>query len=310
MRIILAPMEGVVDYFMRDMLTTIGGFDGCVTEFIRVSQQLLPIKTFHRYCPELLQGGLTRAGVPVKVQLLGQDPDALAENALRAVTLGSPGIDLNFGCPAKTVNQSRGGAVLLQEPELLYRIAKAVRAAVPAGVSVSAKIRLGYENTELALVNAQALVEGGVDELAVHARTKVDGYRPPAYWPWIAKIRQVVPVNVIANGEIWQPEHAKECLAQSGAADLMIGRGALAQPNLAQRIRHGGQAMAWLDVIQLLITYSEFDNPTQSDYYASRTKQWFSYLRLQYPEAEALFPKLRVLRGTQDILKLLEQQLA
>lgn len=310
MRIILAPMEGVVDYFMRDMLTTIGGFDGCVTEFIRVSQQLLPIKTFHRYCPELLQGGLTRAGVPVKVQLLGQDPDALAENALRAVTLGSPGIDLNFGCPAKTVNQSRGGAVLLQEPELLYRIAKAVRAAVPAGVSVSAKIRLGYENTELALVNAQALVEGGVDELAVHARTKVDGYRPPAYWPWIAKIRQVVPVNVIANGEIWQPEHAKECLAQSGAADLMIGRGALAQPNLAQRIRHGGQAMAWLDVIQLLITYSEFDNPTQSDYYASRTKQWFSYLRLQYPEAEALFPKLRVLRDTQDILKLLEQQLA
>lgn len=310
MRIILAPMEGVVDYFMRDMLTTIGGFDGCVTEFIRVSQQLLPIKTFHRYCPELLQGGCTRAGVPVKVQLLGQDPDALAENALRAVTLGSPGIDLNFGCPAKTVNQSRGGAVLLQEPELLYRIAKAVRAAVPVGVSVSAKIRLGYENTELALVNAQALVEGGVDELAVHARTKVDGYRPPAYWPWIAKIRQVVPVNVIANGEIWQPEHAKECLAQSGAADLMIGRGALAQPNLAQRIRHGGQAMAWIDVIQLLMTYSEFNNPAQSDYYASRTKQWFSYLRLQYPEAEALFPKLRVLRDTQAILKLLEQQLA
>lgn len=307
MRIILAPMEGVVDHFMRDMLTGIGGYDGCVTEFVRVSSSLLPKKVFYRLCPELLQQGQTRHGVPVKVQLLGQDPDWLAENAARAAELGSPGVDLNFGCPAKTVNQSRGGAVLLQETELLYQIAKAVRAAVPAQVPVTAKMRLGYEDTTLALDNARALVEGGVNELAVHARTKTDGYKPPAYWPWIAKIREVVPVNVIANGEIWQPADAQQCLAESGASDLMIGRGALAQPNLAKRIKQGGAALPWWQVLQLLVDYGGYEATDQSDYYASRTKQWFSYLRLQYPQADELFRQVRVLRDNQAIVSLLAQ---
>lgn len=307
MRIILAPMEGVVDHFMRDMLTGIGGFDGCVTEFVRVSQTLLPKKVFYRLCPELLQQGMTRHGVPVKVQLLGQDPDWLAENAARAAELGSPGVDLNFGCPAKTVNQSRGGAVLLKETELLYHIAKAVRAAVPADVPVTAKMRLGYDDSSLALDNARALVEGGVNELAVHARTKADGYKPPAYWPWIAKIREVVSVNVIANGEIWQPADAQQCLVESGASDLMIGRGALAQPNLALRIKQGGDALPWWQVLQLLVDYGGYEATDQSDYYASRTKQWFSYLRIQYPQADELFRQLRVLRDNQAIVSLLSQ---
>lgn len=307
MRIILAPMEGVVDHFMRDMLTGIGGFDGCVTEFVRVSQTLLPKKSFYRLCPELHHGGFTRHGVPVKVQLLGQDPHWLAENAHRAAELGSPGVDLNFGCPAKTVNQSRGGAVLLKETDLLYDIAKAVRAAVPAEVPVTAKMRLGYEDCSLALDNARALVEGGVNELAVHARTKADGYKPPAYWPWIARIRQAVAVNVIANGEIWQPEDAALCQEQSGASDLMIGRGALAQPNLAWRIKHGGDALPWWRMVQLLVDYSGYDAHDQSDYYASRTKQWFSYLRIQYPQADALFREVRVLRDNQAILNVLQQ---
>lgn len=307
MRIILAPMEGVVDHFMRDMLTGIGGFDGCVTEFVRVSQTLLPKKVFYRLCPELLQQGRTRHGVPVKVQLLGQDPDWLAENAARAAELGSPGVDLNFGCPAKTVNQSRGGAVLLKETELLYHIAKAVRAAVPADVPVTAKMRLGYDDSSLALDNARALVEGGVNELAVHARTKADGYKPPAYWPWIAKIREVVSVNVIANGEIWQPADAQQCLVESGASDLMIGRGALAQPNLALRIKQGGDALPWWQVLQLLVDYGGYEATDQSDYYASRTKQWFSYLRIQYPQADELFRQLRVLRDNQAIVSLLSQ---
>lgn len=307
MRIILAPMEGVVDHFMRDMLTGIGGFDGCVTEFVRVSHSLLPKKVFYRLCPELHTQGRTRHGVPVKVQLLGQDPHWLAENAHRAAELGSPGVDLNFGCPAKTVNQSRGGAVLLQETQLLYDIANAVRSAVPSHVPVSAKMRLGYDDCSLALDNAKALVEGGVNELVVHARTKADGYKPPAYWPWIAQIRRVVPVNVIANGEIWQPEHATQCLAESGARDLMIGRGALAQPNLARRIKQGGAPLAWWQVLQLLVDYSGYEAHDQSDYYASRTKQWFSYLRLQYPQADELFRQVRVLRDNQAILTLLQQ---
>lgn len=310
MRIVLAPMEGVVDHLMREMLTEIGGFDLCITEFVRVVDQLLPRRVFTRLCPELLQDGKTLAGTPVRVQLLGQEPNWLAENAARAVELGSPGIDLNFGCPAKTVNKSKGGAVLLRETEQLYRIVSAVRAAVPSQFPVTAKMRLGYDDTDLALDNAKALAEAGASELTVHARTKADGYRPPAYWPWIAKIRAVISINVVANGEIWQPEHAVLCREQSQSPDIMIGRGALAQPNLAMRIKHGGEALPWPEVLALLMRYSEFEIAGDKGlYYSNRIKQWFSYLKLQYPEAEQLFAQLRLLRKSSEIVTLLQASL-
>ena len=310
MKIILAPMEGVVDALMRDMLTRIGGYDLCITEFIRVVDQKLPARVFTRLCPELLTDGKTFAGTPVRVQLLGQDPNWLAENAVRAVELGSPGVDLNFGCPAKTVNKSRGGAVLLKETEQLYRIVKAVRDAVPAQFAVSAKIRLGYEDTSLTLDNAAAIAAAGASMLTVHARTKSDGYRPPAYWPWIAKIKQHVAIPLIANGEIWQASDAKLCQQQSNCTDIMLGRGALAMPNLAQSIRTGEPAMPWPQVLELLMQYSEFEMcGDKSQYYSNRIKQWFSYLKLQYPQAAALFSQLRVLRKSSEILATLEQAL-
>lgn len=310
MRIILAPMEGVVDHLMREMLTEIGGFDLCITEFVRVVDQLLPKRVFTRLCPELLQDGKTRSGTPVRVQLLGQEPEWLAENAARAVALGSPGVDLNFGCPAKTVNKSKGGAVLLRETEQLYAIVKAVRAAVPKNFPVTAKMRLGYDDTNLTLDNARALYEAGASELTVHARTKSDGYRPPAYWPWIAQIRTVVDIPVIANGEIWQPADAALCREQSNCSDIMLGRGALAQPNLAARIVTGGEAMLWPVVLKLLMRYSEFEIAGDKGlYYGNRIKQWFSYLKLQYPEAAELFAKLRLLRKSTDIVALLTTEL-
>jgi len=303
-------MEGVVDHLMRDMLTRIGGFDLCITEFVRVVDQKLPKRVFTRLCPELLNGGKTPAGTPVRVQLLGQDPNWLAENAVRAIELGSPGVDLNFGCPAKTVNKSRGGAVLLKETEQLYRIVKAVRDAVPPSFPVSAKIRLGYDDTSLTLDNAAAIANAGASLLTVHARTKSDGYRPPAYWPWIAKIKQHVSIPLIANGEIWSAADAALCREQSQCNDIMLGRGALALPNLAQTISTGAAVMPWPKVLQLLMHYSEFEiSGDKGQYYANRIKQWFSYLKLQYPEANALFSQLRVLRKSADILATLQQAL-
>jgi tRNA-dihydrouridine synthase C len=200
MQLALAPMEGLVDDVLRDVLTGVGGIDWCVTEFIRVTDTLLPPSVFHRLAPELKSGARTRAGTPLRVQLLGSEPAALAENAALACTLGAPVIDLNFGCPAKTVNRSRGGAVLLKEPDLLYRIVHAVRAAVPAAIPVTAKMRLGYESPDGALDCARALADGGAAQLVVHARTKLDGYKPPAHWEWVARVRDAVHVPVFANG--------------------------------------------------------------------------------------------------------------
>ncbi|MCB0363705.1 MAG: tRNA-dihydrouridine synthase, partial [Bdellovibrionales bacterium] len=122
MSIALAPMEGVIDSVMRDLLTSIGGIDQCTTEFIRVTDRELPDHVFYRYCPELKSGGKTPGGIPVFLQLLGSRPEEMAINAQKAVALGAIGIDLNFGCPAKTVNRHDGGASLLKDPQRLFDV--------------------------------------------------------------------------------------------------------------------------------------------------------------------------------------------
>jgi len=241
-QLLLAPMEGLLDHPLREVLTAVGGIDRCVSEFIRITDMLLPDRVFTRIVPELLQGGRTRAGVPVRPQLLGSDPGCMADNAAAVAALGPDGVDLNFGCPAKVVNRHGGGASLLQDPELLARIVQAVRRAVPAPLPVSAKMRLGYEDASLALECAQALAAGGASELVVHARTKADGYRPPAYWERVPAIREVVAIPVIANGEIWTADDAERCRLVSGCEGLMLGRGMVADPGLAHAIRAGRRA--------------------------------------------------------------------
>ncbi len=129
MRIILAPMHGITDFYVRQVLTSLGGFDLCVTEFLRVTESLFPAHVFYKSCPEINPEhelfGKTAAGVPVFLQLLGNHVEYLAANAFKASQLGVQGIDLNFGCPAKTVNGHGGGAVLLKDPELIYQIVAA-----------------------------------------------------------------------------------------------------------------------------------------------------------------------------------------
>ncbi|MDP3482187.1 MAG: tRNA-dihydrouridine synthase family protein [Sulfuricella sp.] len=239
MRLILAPMEGLADQSLREILTRLGGIDLCVAEFVRVTNHLLTEKMLLRTVPELASGGCTRAGVPVRVQLLGSDPVCLAENAAFIAGLGAPGIDLNFGYPAPTVNRHGGGAVLLQYPEQIHTIVAATRRAVPEHIPVTAKMRLGLEDTSLTLDCARAIEAGGADEITVHARTKTDRYRPPARWEWLAHIREAVKLPVVANGEVWTPQDSEKIRQVSGCTDVMIGRGAIVRPDLMRRIKTG-----------------------------------------------------------------------
>lgn len=303
MKIILAPMEGVVDHAMRELLTASGHYDLCITEFVRVVDQLYKAPYYHRICPELRQGGKTRSGTPVRVQLLGQHAEWMAENAHVAVGLGSPGIDLNFGCPAKTVNRHKGGAILLQEPETLYNIVSKVREAVPDQLAVSVKMRLGYENTDLATDCARAIEDGGATMLTIHARTKIEGYRPPAHWHLINDIRQTVSLPLVANGDIWSRADAIKCRRVSGCNDIMIGRGALCLPNLAAVIRGDAEPLPWAELCNLLVRYASFKRAAQSrGYLPSRIKQWFHYLKRQYPQAVILFEKIKRLRHLDEII--------
>lgn len=308
MQLILAPMEGLTDAPMRALLTTVGGYDWCVSEFVRINDRLLPARVFRRHIPEAADGFRTPAGVPVHVQLLGSDPSALADNAALVAALGAPAIDLNFGCPAKTVNRHRGGAVLLEEPEQVHAIVAAVRRAVPAGVPVSAKMRLGYRDCGKLTENVFALVAGGASWLTVHARTKEDGYRPPAYWREIARVRALAPgIRVIANGEVWTVEDHARCVEESECADVMLGRGAVASPGLALAIRRHvagdpGALPDWASICRLqrefLLAVAADDDKAQ----VGRYKQWLTFMTRIYPQAAALFAIIRPLLMREAIL--------
>lgn len=293
-------MEGLVDETMRRLLTSVGGIDWCVSEFVRVNSTLLPKHVFLRIAPELAHGSVTPCGTPMRLQLLGSDPACVADNAAFAAELGAPVVDLNFGCPAKTVNQSRGGAVLLKEPELLHAIVSAVRRALPPQVPVTAKMRLGFEHPDDAVTCAQALADGGAASLVVHARTKVDGYKPPAYWHRIRAIRDAVRIPVFANGEVWTVDDWRRCRAESGVDDVMLGRGLIARPDLARQIaaiRDGRPVvpMGWSEIQPLVVDFwtTACSRVVHSRYAAGALKQWLVWLARSYPEAASLFGSVR-----------------
>jgi tRNA-dihydrouridine synthase C len=229
-------MEGVTDAPMRALLAELGGFTFCVAEFLRVSQAVPGKRVFERHVPELSQGGKTTAGLPVQVQLLGGSPDLLARAALVGVRSGARAVDLNFGCPARTVNRHDGGATLLQYPDRIRDIVTAVRAAVPADVPVSAKLRLGWDDIRAIHVNAERAAEGGAAWITVHARTKCQGYRPPAYWKPLGAVRGSLRIPVVANGEIWTLDDLRRCRDETGCHHFMLGRGALADPTLGRQV--------------------------------------------------------------------------
>lgn len=310
MRIILAPMQGVLDPFMRQLLTAINQYDLCVSEFVRVVDQCLPKKVYYRLCPELDNAGYTVSGTPVRVQLLGQFPEWLAENANMAIELGSHGIDLNCGCPSKTVNGSCGGASLLKQPELIYQATRAIRAAIGNEHILSVKIRLGWEEKTFALDIADAVQQGGANEIAVHGRTKADGYRADRIdWAKIGEIRQHLSIPVIANGDVFSWQDAQDCLQLTGCHDLMVARGALKIPNLSEVVKAHAAPLAWYKVVQLLQQYSQVENQWDSGFYhLARIKQWLRFLLQAYPEAESLFERIKVCTTTEALQFVLNRE--
>lgn len=313
MQLILAPMEGVIDHTMRQLLTSLGGVDRCVTEFVRVTDRLLPARVFRRLCPELDTGGKTVAGVPVYVQLLGSKPAIMGENAARAAALGAPGIDLNFGCPAKRVNSSDGGSILLREPERVQQIVAAVRKAVPEPIPVTVKTRLGYDDQALFLDIVRAVEAAGATELIIHARTKRHGYRPPAYWEEIARAREITDLPIVANGEIWSPMDAMRCQQVTGCNKLMLGRGVLCRPDLPRLVvamARGEQpdSLHWPDILPLILHFFNLTVANYDAYYVGNPiKQWLVYLRSYFPQAAALFEQVKRLRDPEEIRRVLEE---
>jgi tRNA-dihydrouridine synthase C len=155
---------------------------------------------------------------------------------------------------------------------------------------------------------ARAIATAGASELVVHARTKLQGYKPPAYWDRIAHIRQAIATPVVANGEVWTVADAQACMAESGCDALMLGRGLVSDPGLALALR-GHQGPTWEHVRQGLLRYSQLIQPRVAERHrGGRLKQWLNMLRRRHPEAEQLYAQLRTLRHAGDIEAALQSE--
>jgi tRNA-dihydrouridine synthase C len=315
--LVLAPMDGVTDHVYRDLLTSLaGGQSGislCVSEFVRVTREAVQPHVLRRACPELDAGGRTPAGVEVFVQLLGGQPGPMAESAALAAELGAPGIDINFGCPAKTVNNHDGGASILRAPCRIESIVGAVRQAVPSAIPVTVKVRLGWESAEHLPEIARSAEAGGAAWLTVHARTRLQLYRPPVDWHALAYARQAVRIPVVANGDLTTAGELQRCAAQSGCHAFMIGRGSMGRPWLFRQVR--GHADPDLDPLRyraLLRDYAArlLAAGTPERATLGRLKQWLRLGAPAFAEVDALFQAVKVLPSLTQALERLEDSAA
>ncbi len=173
---------------------------------------------------------------PISAQLFGSDPQVMAEAARMVEGLGFDLVDLNLGCPAKKVVKCNGGSGLLRDLPAIGRIFEAVRAAVTIPFTV--KFRAGWSDDEIVCVELARMAEScGLAAVALHARTREQGYSGNARWEWIAAVKDAVKIPVIGNGDIRSPEDACAMVTQTGCDAVMIGRMAPSNPWIFRQIR-------------------------------------------------------------------------
>ena len=225
----LAPMEGVGDRCFRKAIASIGGFDEAVRDFIRVPRE--------PHIPSLakLYEADELGSIPLAAQLMGSEPEHMAEMAREMEKRGAPRIDVNCGCPSNTVTGRGAGSSLLKEPRFLHEVARAVVQAV--SIPVTLKMRSGFEDISLFEENLKAAEESGVRYITLHPRTKVDGYGPPARWDLIARAKSLLKIPLVGNGDILTVEDALKMLETTGCDGLMIGRGSVINPFIFHQIK-------------------------------------------------------------------------
>ncbi|HEV3205649.1 MAG TPA: tRNA dihydrouridine synthase DusB [Terriglobales bacterium] len=227
---VLAPMAGVTDTVFRRFIRNLGGCGLIMTEFtsadgvLRAKDQKAK-RYLHFYVDEH----------PISAQLFGSDPGVMAEAARMVEDLGFDLVDLNLGCPAKKVVKCNGGSGLLKDLPAIGKIFEAVRAAVTIPFTV--KFRAGWNDENLVCVELAKMAEDcGLCAVALHARTREQGYSGQARWDWIAAVKQAVKIPVVGNGDIRTPEDACAMVAQTGCDAVMIGRTAPSNPWIFRQI--------------------------------------------------------------------------
>ena len=228
----LAPMAGVSDKIFRQLCKARGA-DVLVTEFVSAEGVFRRNERTRRYLD------FDEIERPLGVQLFGGNAEHMAEAAHQVIDWVAPDfIDLNFGCPVNKVVAKNGGSALLKDCPTLGKVAAAVvRAAVP--VSVTAKIRIGWDDNSINAVSVARQLESlGVQALAVHGRTRAQGYSGAADWEVIAQVADAVSIPVIGNGDLFNAADVARRKAETGIAGVMIGRAAMNSPWIFSQTKH------------------------------------------------------------------------
>jgi len=230
MPVFLAPMAGVTDRAFRETVRSLGG-KYVVTEMISdKALNYLNSRTLRML-------DIKEEPEPRIVQLFGSDPDNMARAAQLAESLGADILDINMGCPTAKIVKNGEGSALLRNLPLATEIASAVVRAVQLPVTV--KIRLGWSGEEIVAPElARRLEAVGVGMITLHARTREQFYNGQAEWQWIRRLKEVTTIPIIGNGDITQPEQARQMIEQTGCDGVMVGRGALGNPWLIPHIQH------------------------------------------------------------------------
>ena len=223
----LAPMEGVTDPCFRRLVAARGGVGVLCTEFIRISQGILPLKILRQ---EL---GTWEEPCPIGLQFMAADTQFLAETVSRAHETRAQYVDLNFGCPVKRVFNKCAGSALLDHPDRMHAIVACTVQATP--LPVTAKIRAGVTDHSKLKDIIQAVIDAGATMIAMHARLRSESYAMPAHWEWLSEAKQIIndyarQVPLIANGGIDVTDDIDRAIAATGCDGVMIGRAAIANP--------------------------------------------------------------------------------
>jgi tRNA-dihydrouridine synthase B len=239
---ILAPMEGITDRDFRRMIRGLGGCGLTVTEFVSSEAMTRSVAKAWRMAE------IDPDEHPVSIQIYGRDPERMADAARYCVDLGADLVDINCGCPSKSVTSGCAGSALMREPERAEEIFRAVSVAVePHGVPFTVKMRTGWDSgSRNAPEIARRAADRGAAMIAVHGRTRCDMYKNVSDWEFIGEVKRAVDVPVIANGDILTVDDARDALRRSGADGVMVGRGILRNPWLIRQISdaHSGRPVA------------------------------------------------------------------
>jgi len=228
---LLAPMEGVTDRAFRAEVLERNpphALGGAFTEFVRVVDHAVPRRVLREHLGA--DRGQPTFHAPVGLQLMGRRLDVVAASARRAVELGAPLVDLNFGCPAKGALRGCAGSALLRDPRAVEDLVRAVVGAVGELVPVSAKIRAGFDDDTRLEELARRVEQAGASLLTVHCRTKKESYRPEVDWTRIRRAVESVSIPVCGNGGVQGHADLERMRAETGCAYVMVGQAALADP--------------------------------------------------------------------------------